>query len=633
MYQSVFTKNILTNKKKPSRLSILLKILGNVILKNKKLFLAGFILAIITAVINFNLARNIKEAFVYTASGTTHIKDINYRFVFNFGFFKIVREVGLIRFLFYFFFLMVVGKSIFSLFHYYCLNYAFDKVEKDLKKDLFRHFIHAPYENSSEVSGNLINQFAIDLDYISRNIWFIPNRLFYVTTSITFYICFAFGFGNEGSINWRFMWIVIALFGALFLIIYYLFRKAIKLNTVAKKRYQLDNQHIYERINNLEYIKAVSGEKLEEEKLDKQLDSTFEKNRRSLLWGVLFKAFPTYVIIPNIPLFFIIVSIFVFRNFIPGESGWDSPIFTAVSFGLYYSSVQSLRDEVSKIVDAFSSIEDLAVDVDLTMKTVEKLEGKKNLTNQLKLPFENGDIIYDKVTFAYPGRPNNVILQNFSFIFHQGKSYGIIGENGKGKSTITKTLLKLYNLQEGQISINNQNIRNISTPQLHEKILYLTNRPGFFRMSIAENIVYPHRYQKEIDLPKIEKAVKKVGIDKFIKSLPLGFDTELKENGSDLSEGQKQQIAIIRLFIRDYDIYVLDEILSNVNPVLKEEILVKAFQKIKGRTIFVIDHHYEIFRYVEKVYKFTGKSLLKVNKEKLGSIVPSRSNLQDIFTD
>jgi len=89
----------------------------------------------------------------------------------------------------------------------------------------------------------------------------------------------------------------------------------------------------------------------------------------------------------------------------------------------------------------------------------------------------------------------------------------------------------------------------------------------------------------------------------------------LREGGSDLSEGQKQQISAMKMFVNDYDIYILDEILSNVHPDLKAIILRNIFAKLKGRTVLVIDHHYEIFQYVDYVYQFTGEKLIKMNKK------------------
>jgi len=113
------------------------------------------------------------------------------------------------------------------------------------------------------------------------------------------------------------------------------------------------------------------------------------------------------------------------------------------------------------------------------------------------------------------------------------------------------------------------------------------------------------------------KADKKVGIYEFIDKLPQGFDTILKEGGSDLSEGQKQQISAMKIFINDHDIYILDEILSNVHPKLKGTILKNIFTKLKGKTVLVIDHHYKIFQYVDYIYQFTGEKLIKTNKKML----------------
>ena len=176
-------------------------------------------------------------------------------------------------------------------------------------------------------------------------------------------------------------------------------------------------------------------------------------------------------------------------------------------------------------------------------------------------------------------------------------------------------------MQEGKITVAGKNVRNIDSKSLHQRICYLTNRPGFFQMSITENVFYPRLlarddYTKE-NLPHLTQAAKKVGIWEFIETLPQGFQTELKEKGGDLSEGQKQQIAAMRIFVSDYDIYIFDEILSNVQVDLKAKILANIFTHLKNKTVIVIDHHYDIFQYVDDVYQFTGEKLIKLKKEEL----------------
>lgn len=126
-------------------------------------------------------------------------------------------------------------------------------------------------------------------------------------------------------------------------------------------------------------------------------------------------------------------------------------------------------------------------------------------------PWQNGDITFQEVIFAYPRRPHQTILRNFSFCFQQRNSYGVAGKNGIGKSTITKTLLKLYGLQSGRILVGEQDIREIDTTSLRQKICHQSNRPGFFQLTIAENVFYPEKYHSK-DLEKLIEAAKKTGI-------------------------------------------------------------------------------------------------------------------------
>ena len=495
------------------------------------------------------------------------------------------------------------------------MNYAYDSIERDLKKDLFRHLVRSKYTNSSEISRNLITQFADDLDEISYSIWFIPNRLIYVAISIFLLLRFDFNFGGEEGTTLRLLAIVLGLFTILFVVEIMLFKRASKLNLAAKKRQEEDNKVIYERINNLEYIKAVSGEKYEEEKVGRQLDSTFRQNKKSLWFSTMFKAVPQYVVIPNIPIVFMALTL-VFYS----KSDKMGAVFLIGNFVRYFLSAKSLNNEVNKIIEALLTLDELSSSLTIVNESTKTLNYQTALAVPTapasNLPFQNGDLVFQNVVFAYPKRPQHDILRNFSFCFIQGKIYGIAGKNGIGKSTIIKTTLKLYDLKEGQILIGKRNIQEIDTADLHRHICYQTNRPTFFRMSIAENVCYPDKYDQK-DYEKLVKAAKKVGIYEFISKLPQRFDTVLRDGGSDLSEGQKQQISAMKIFIGNYDIYILDEILSNVHPKLKGTILKNIFTKLKGKTVLVIDHHYEIFQYVDYVYQFTGEKLIKMDKKML----------------
>ena len=197
------------------------------------------------------------------------------------------------------------------------------------------------------------------------------------------------------------------------------------------------------------------------------------------------------MIIPNIPTFFITLALTF------SSKDENDPVFLIVNFHRYYITVSKLNSEINKLIDSLLTLEELSsnlIIVNESVKTLNQASTYPSTTVLKKAPFENGNIIFQNVNFAYPKRPQQNILRNFSFRFEKGKIYGIAGKNGIGKSTITKTTLKLYELKGGQILINNHNIQEIDTTSLHQRICYQTNRPTFFRMSIAENVFYPHQY-------------------------------------------------------------------------------------------------------------------------------------------
>ena len=278
----------------------------------------------------------------------------------------------------------------------------------------------------------------------------------------------------------------------------------------------------------------------------------------------------------------------------------------------YFYTARRLNSEVGKIFSSILSLEELSNNLSIVMNSVNFLTENENLDHKESKTFIGGNVIFDKVTFAYPSRAQNNVVENFSFVFEKDKKYGIAGKNGIGKSTITKILLKLYKSFKGSVLVNQRNLSVIDTAELHRNTCRLNNRPSFFNMSIAENIFYPFTYDKDQDLKKLIYAAREARVFGFIKSLPAGFDTVLREGGTDLSEGQKQQLEAMRVFIRNYEVYIFDEILSNVHPSTRKVILKNIFASIKNKLVIAIDHHYDIFAYMDYVYAFSSRKLTRI---------------------
>jgi ABC-type multidrug transport system fused ATPase/permease subunit len=241
-----------------------------------------------------------------------------------------------------------------------------------------------------------------------------------------------------------------------------------------------------------------------------------------------------------------------------------------------------------------------------------KLSGatKYFFEKQVSILPKNKTITFQNISFTYP-ETNKKVLDNFSFVFQSGKKYAIIGPNGIGKSTLFRLIVKLYQPQQGSIKLDNINLEKFDNSTLRSKIAYLPNNPSFFNTSLGDNIVYPDVYQESVHKEKLEKIVKNLGIKEFVDKLPSRWGTTIAEKGQNLSEGQKQMFSLMRAFVRDYEIYLFDEFLSNISNDLKEKIVKFIFQELKDKTIIIISHDSETVKYTDEICKFASRGMDK----------------------
>lgn len=188
------------------------------------------------------------------------------------------------------------------------------------------------------------------------------------------------------------------------------------------------------------------------------------------------------------------------------------------------------------------------------------------------------------VTFAYE---QEVILKDFSMNVQPGQIIGIHGASGSGKSTFLKLLMRFWDVQKGQVSVNGEDIRTIPTRQLRDLESYVTQETHLFHDSIAANIAIgkPGATSQEI-----VEAAKKASVHEFIMSLPDGYDTKVGELGDTLSGGEKQRIGIARAFLRDAPLILMDEPTSNLDS-LNEGIILKSLREAaRTKTVVLVSH-------------------------------------------
>ncbi|XP_045777786.1 mitochondrial potassium channel ATP-binding subunit isoform X2 [Maniola jurtina] len=200
----------------------------------------------------------------------------------------------------------------------------------------------------------------------------------------------------------------------------------------------------------------------------------------------------------------------------------------------------------------------------------------------------HGDIEFKDVTFAYPTRPEAIVLKNFNLKIPAGKTVAIVGTSGNGKSTIAALLERFYDVNGGSVTIDGIDLREFDCRWLRGRALGLISQePVLFATNVKENIRYG---RPEASDAEVYQAAKTANADDFIRGFPEGYNTMVGERGMSLSGGQKQRIAIARAVLKNPPVMILDEATSALDSASEKVVQTALETASKGRTVLVIAH-------------------------------------------
>ncbi|MBP9732592.1 MAG: ABC transporter ATP-binding protein [Candidatus Magasanikbacteria bacterium] len=212
------------------------------------------------------------------------------------------------------------------------------------------------------------------------------------------------------------------------------------------------------------------------------------------------------------------------------------------------------------------------------------------------LRMNEGHVVFNDVGFNYPN--GKKVFSNFQLDIKPGERIGLVGQSGAGKSTITKLLLRFTDVTSGAITIDNQDIRNVTQDDLRRTVSYVPQEPVLFHRSLADNIAYG---KPEATLEEIREAARRANADDFISELEHGYDTYVGERGVKLSGGERQRIAIARAILKDAPVLVLDEATSSLDS-HSENLIQAAFAELmKGKTTIVIAHRLSTIQKMDRI--------------------------------
>ena len=222
------------------------------------------------------------------------------------------------------------------------------------------------------------------------------------------------------------------------------------------------------------------------------------------------------------------------------------------------------------------------------------------------LVVDDGDVSYDDVTFGYDDE--ETIVEDVSFEVEGGETLALVGPTGAGKSTVLKLLLRMYDVDEGAIEIDDQDLRDVTIPSLRQSIGYVSQDTFMFYGTVAENIAYG---TFDADHDEIVEAAKAAEAHDFIQNLPEGYDTEVGERGVKLSGGQRQRISIARAVLKDPEILVLDEATSDVDTETEMLIQRSLDELTEDRTTFAIAHRLSTIKDADQIVVLEGGKIVE----------------------
>ncbi|MFC7069223.1 ABC transporter ATP-binding protein [Halobaculum lipolyticum] len=212
------------------------------------------------------------------------------------------------------------------------------------------------------------------------------------------------------------------------------------------------------------------------------------------------------------------------------------------------------------------------------------------------LVVSDGEVVYDDVSFGYDA--GETIVDDISFDVAGGETLALVGPTGAGKSTVLKLLLRMYDVNEGSIEIDGQDIRDVTIPSLRRSLGYVSQDTFMFYGTVRDNIAYG---TFDADEDEIVEAAKAAEAHDFIRNLPEGYDTEIGERGVKLSGGQRQRLSIARAILKDPEILVLDEATSDVDTETEMLIQRSIDRLTEDRTTFAIAHRLSTIKDADQI--------------------------------
>ncbi len=487
------------------------------------------------------------------------------------------------------FFLKSVGKYV----QIYYISYIGQDIVKRLREQMIGKLLEFEIDFfHKQRSGELISRTVNDIERV-RNVVanFIPSLLRELLTIVGL-------LGYIIYLNPKMSIISLVFLPLTFYPLSILAKKMKEISKSSQEKISDLTAKLSEIFNNIEMIQAHRSQKHELEEFKKDNQKTFELNLKSIKINQL--TAPLMETAGSFAAAFIIMT--GGQEVINGDMTVGSFFSFLTALFMLYTPIKSVSQLYNQIQDAIAA----------TNRIYEILEKKSKLKNgTLKYKDKLKSIEFKNVHLNYDDKE---ALKGVSFKASLGKKIAFVGNSGGGKSSIINLILRFYDAKEGEVLLNDINIKEFDLDSLRDKISIVTQRVYILNDTIANNIAYG----LEVDEQKVIASLKKANAWGFVNDMPENIHTKINEFGTNLSGGQRQRIAIARAIYREPDIFIFDEATSALDNESEKEIIEAIDNISKEKITFVIAHRLNTIENADKIILLkSGKIICKGNKSKL----------------
>jgi len=462
----------------------------------------------------------------------------------------------------------------------YKVNWLGQHIIKDIRIQLQKHMLQfkmAYFDNSSV--GKLVTRLVSDTETIAQ---FFGQGLFMIISDLLKMLVVAI---VMLWMNWK---LALIAFIVLPILIYAtkIFQIAIK-SAFQEVRTQVANLNgfVQERVTGMNIVQLFNREEIEYKNFVKINEKHKDAHVKTVWYYSIF--FPIAEILSSIA-----VGLLVWYGGLDIVNSGETNAGQIIAFIMMS---QMLFRPLRQIADKFNTLQMGMVAGDRVFEVLDT-ESQIDKTGEVEATHFNGDISFKNVRFSYI--EGEEVLKGITFNVKAGETIAIVGATGAGKSTIINLINRFYEIDKGEICIDNHNIDQYTLPSLRSEIAVVLQDVFLFSDSIFNNIILS---DNSITLEEVKKAAKEIGIHEFIMSLPDNYNYNVKERGVMLSSGQRQLIAFLRAYVSKPSVLILDEATSSIDS-YSEKLIQKATDKItKHQTSIIIAHRLTTVKKADRI--------------------------------